>query len=210
MHPAAKARLRDSEILRDLTNRLLAGTCELHRATPKLLRMWPWHPRLLSWRPRSHSVGVRVTGGSSDGLKDFIDEKKEQEGEALPLEGYSPTVVLLKDGFLRVFLSPLPADLSARFFEPDERNPGDLDRTAQQIAGLLGDGRMWQLSIPDAAHLIEKGRLSIAIDAAVSGTGRPVPLLVVRSARGRRYLRTPPDDVSVNDLRDLPRIPTPG
>jgi hypothetical protein len=145
----------------------------------------------------------------SDGLRDFIEEKKEQEGEALPLEGYSPTVVLLKDGFLRVFLSPLPEDLSARFFEPDERNPGDLDRTSQQIAGLLDDGRMWQLSIPDAAHLVEKGRVSIAIDAAVSGTGRPVPLLVARSARGRRYLRTPPDDESANDLRDLERIPAP-
>ena len=32
--------------------------------------------------------------------------------EALPLEGYSPTLVLLKDGFLRVFLAPLPPRLS--------------------------------------------------------------------------------------------------
>lgn len=146
----------------------------------------------------------------SDGLRDFVEKEKDPEGESLPLEGYSPTLVLLKDGILRVFLSPLPTYLSAQFFEPDERNPGDLDRTAQQIAGLLADGRMWQLSIPDAAHLVEKGRVSIAIDPAVSGTGQPVPLHVVRSARGRRYLRTPPDDVSVNDLRDLPRIPTPG
>lgn len=145
-----------------------------------------------------------------DGLRDFIDEKKEQEGESLPLEGYSPTVVLLKDGFLRVFLAPLPEDLSARFCDPDERSPGDLDRTSQQIAGLLADGRMWQLSVADAAHLVEKGRISIAIDAAVSGTGQRVPLHVARSARGRRYLRTPPDDVGGNNLRDLPRIPTPG
>lgn len=144
-----------------------------------------------------------------DGLRDFIEEKKEQEGESLPLEGYSPTVVLLKDGFLRVFLAPLPEDLSTQFFNPDERNPGDLDRTSQQIAGLLADGRMWQLSVADAAYLVEKGRISIAIDAAVSGTGQPVPLHVARSARGRRYLRTPPDEVGVNNLRNLPRIPTP-
>jgi hypothetical protein len=144
----------------------------------------------------------------SDGLKDFIEEKKEQEGEAL-LEGFSPTTVLLKDGVLRVFLAPLPRKLSVRYFEPDERSPGDLDRTSQQIAGLLADGRMWQLSVADAAHLIEKGRLSIAIDAAVSGTGQPVALHVARSARGRRYLRTPADDETTNNLASLPRIPTP-
>jgi hypothetical protein len=145
----------------------------------------------------------------SDGLRDFIQDKSQQDGEALPLEGYSPTVVLLKDGFLRVFLAPLPEGLKARFYDPDERSPGDLDRISQQIAGLLPDGRMWQLSIPDAAHLVGKGRISIAIDAAVSGTGQPVPLHVARSARGRRYLRTPPDHVGGNDLRDLPRIPAP-
>jgi len=143
----------------------------------------------------------------SDGLRDFLDDKREPEGESLPLEGYSPTLVLLKDGFLHVFLAPLPSRLKAQFFNPDERNPGDLDRTSQQVAGLLDDGRMWQLSVADAAYLVEKGRISIVIDAAASGTGQAVPLHVARSARGRRYLRTPPDDVGGNDLRDLPRIP---
>ena len=143
----------------------------------------------------------------SDGLRDFIDDKRKPDGDSLPLEGYSPTLVLLKDGFLRVFLAPLPARLKARFFNPDERSPGDLDRTSQQLAGLLDDGRPWQLSVADAAYLVEKGRIAIEIDAAASGTGQPVPLQVARSARGRRYLRTPPDDIGGNDLRDLPRIP---
>jgi len=146
----------------------------------------------------------------SDGLRDFIDDKRDQEGESLPLEGYSPTLVLLRDGFLRVFLAELPERLSARFFNPDERSPGDLDRTSQQIAGLLDDGRMWQLSIADAAHLVEKGRISIEIDAAASASGQPVSLFVARSARGRRYLRTPPDHSGGTRLRDLPSIPEPG
>lgn len=145
-----------------------------------------------------------------DGLRDFIDDERDQEGEALPLEGYSPTLVLLRDGFLRCFLAPLPNRLRARFFNPDERSPGDLDRISQQLGGLLEDGRMWQLSVADAAYLVEKGRISIEIDATASGTGRPVPLHVARSARGRRYLRTPPDDDAGNDLKDLPKIPEPG
>jgi hypothetical protein len=145
----------------------------------------------------------------SDGLKDFVNEKKEQGGDALPLEGYSPTTVLLKDGVLRVFLAPLPRKLSVRYFEPDERSPGDLDRASQQIAGLLADGRMWQLSVADAAHLIERGRLTMSIDPSATPGGQAVPIHVARSSRGRRYLRTPPDDEATNNLANLPRIPTP-
>ncbi|MGH9155538.1 MAG: hypothetical protein ACRD1K_06840 [Acidimicrobiales bacterium] len=90
-----------------------------------------------------------------------------------------------------MFLAPLPEALSVRYYQPDERSPGDLDCAAQQVAGLLVDGRMWQLSVADAAHLVEKGRVTMAIDAAVAGTGLSVPPHVARSARGRRFGRVP-------------------
>ena len=59
----------------------------------------------------------------SDGLAKFVDDKSQQEGDSLPLEGYSPTTVELRDGILRVFLAPLQQKLSVRFFEPDQPSP---------------------------------------------------------------------------------------
>jgi hypothetical protein len=145
----------------------------------------------------------------SDGLTKFVDDKSKPGGDALPLEGYSPTTVVLRDGVLRVFLAPLPQKLSVRFFEPDRPSPtGDPDFVSQQIAGLLPDGqRMWRLTIADAAHLIEKGRVTMALDPAATPGGQEVPIHVARSSRGRRYLRTPADDDTTNNLASLPRIP---
>jgi len=145
----------------------------------------------------------------SEGLANFVDEKSKPGGDALPLEGYSPTTVLLQDGVLRVFLAPLPQKLSVRFFDPDRPGPtGDPDFVSQQVAGLLPDGqRLWRLTVADAAHLIEKGRITMALDPAATPGGEEVPIHVARSSRGRRYLRTPADDDTTNNLASLPRIP---
>jgi hypothetical protein len=147
----------------------------------------------------------------SETLATFVKEKSEQEGDALPLEGYSPTSVVLRDGVLRVFLGALPRKLSVRFFEPDQPSPfGDSDFVSQQVAGLLPDGqRMWRLTVADAAHLIERGRITMALDPSATPGGEAVPIHVARSSRGRRYLRTPGDDEIRNNLASLPRIPGP-
>ena len=141
----------------------------------------------------------------SDGLTKFVDDKSKPGGDALPLEGYSPTTVLLKEGVLRVFLKPLERKLKVRFFEPDRASPmGDPDFVSQQVAGLLDDGRLWRLTVADAAHLMDKGRITMSL---VTPGGQEVPLHVARSSRGRRYLRTPADDDITNNLANLPRIP---
>ena len=147
----------------------------------------------------------------SDKLANFVREKSEQEGDALPLEGYSPTSVELRDGVLRVFLGPLARKLSVRFFEPDQPSPfGDSDFVSQQVAGFMADGRrMWRLTVADAAHLIERGRITMALDPSATPGGQAVPIHVARSSRGRRYLRTPGDDEITNNLASLPRIPSP-
>jgi hypothetical protein len=145
----------------------------------------------------------------SDGLAKFVDDKSKQEGDSLPLEGYSPTLVELRDGILRVFLAPLPRKLSVRFFEPDQPSPfGDADFVSQQVAGLLPDGRMWRLTVADAAHLMVRGRVTMALDPTATPGGQALPLHVARSSRGRRYLRTPADDEVTNNLASLPPIPT--
>lgn len=142
----------------------------------------------------------------SDGLAKFVDNNSKPGGDALPLEGYSPTTVLLEDRVLRVFLAPLPAKLKVRFFDPDRPSPmGDPDFVSQQVAGLLPDGRLWRLTVADAAHMMNKGRITMSLETA---GGQEVPLHVARSSRGRRYLRTPADDDITNNLASLPPIPT--
>ena len=151
---------------------------------------------------------VVIDAKVSDGLDKFVDDKSKPGGDALPLEGYSPTTVLLQDGFLRVFLSPLARKLSVRFFQPDRRRPaGDPDYVSQQVAGLMPDGRMWRLTVADAAHLITKNRISLVLDPAVTG-GPEIPIHVAHSSRGRRYLRASGDDAMTNNLRNLPPIPS--
>ncbi len=145
----------------------------------------------------------------SDGLDKFVDDKSKPGGDALPLEGYSPTTVLLQDGVLRVFLAPLARKLKVRFFEPDRRRPaGDPDYVAQQVAGFADDGRLWRLTVPDAAHLILKDRITMVLDPSVSTNGQEIPIDVAHSSRGRRYLRTTGDQATANNLRNLPRIPS--
>ncbi|GAB93258.1 DUF3892 domain-containing protein [Gordonia rhizosphera] len=145
----------------------------------------------------------------SDGLDKFVDDKSKPGGDALPLEGYSPTTVLLQDGFLRVFLAPLARRLKVSFFEPDRRRPaGDPDYVSQQVGGFTDDGRLWKLTIADAAHLILKDRITLELDPSVTTTGKEVPIVVAHSSRGRRYLRTVGDDSTANNLSNLPRIPT--
>jgi hypothetical protein len=108
-----------------------------------------------------------------------------------------------------VFLAPLPRKLSVRFFEPDQPSPfGDADFVSQQVAGLLPDGRMWRLTVADAAHLMVRGRVTMALDPTATPGGQALPLHVARSSRGRRYLRTPADDEVTNNLASLPPIPT--
>jgi hypothetical protein len=67
---------------------------------------------------------------------------------------------------------------------------------------------MWRLTVADAAHLIDKGRITMTIDPEVLGGGQEVPLHVARSSRGRKYLRTPADDDIANNLASLPPIPS--
>lgn len=142
----------------------------------------------------------------SDRLTDFVDSKSKQGGDSLPLEGYSPTTVLLKDRVLRVFLAPLPKKLKVRFFDPDRPSPmGDPNFVAEQVAGFLPDGRLWRLTVADAAHLVLKGRIEMSLETT---SGEEFPLHVAHSSRGRRYLRTPHDDDVTNNLASLPPIPT--
>ena len=145
----------------------------------------------------------------SDGLSKFVDDKSKPGGDALPLEGYSPTTVILKDRVLRVFLAPLERKLSVRYFEPDRPSPmGDPDYVSQQVAGLTSDGRLWRLTVADAAHLIGKDRITLVLDPSVAPGGQEIPIHVAHSSRGRRYLRTSGDDEVTNNLASLPRIPT--
>ena len=100
-----------------------------------------------------------------------------------------------------MFLKPLERKLKVRFFEPDRASPmGDPDFVSQQVAGLLDDGRLWRLTVADAAHLMDKGRITMSL---VTPGGQEVPLHVARSSRGRRYLRTPADDDITNNLANL-------
>jgi len=48
----------------------------------------------------------------------------------------------------------------------------------------------------------------MTLDPSVIPGGQEVPIHVARSSRGRRYLRTPADDETTNNLASLPRIPT--
>jgi hypothetical protein len=144
----------------------------------------------------------------SDGLSKFVDDKSKPGGDSLPLEGYSPTTVIFKDHVLRVFLAPLARKLSVRYFEPDRPSPmGDPDYVSQQVGGLTADGRLWRLTVADAAHLIGKERITLVLDPSVTG-GQEIPIHVAHSSRGRRYLRTSGDDETINNLASLPRIPT--
>jgi hypothetical protein len=158
--------------------------------------------------------GALILGGTdaiidfvvSGRLADFVDDKKKQDGNSLPLEGYAIKTVLLKDRVLRVFLKQLDRKLKVRFFEPDQPSPlGDPDFVAQQVAGIASDGRLWRLTVADAAHLILKGRIEMSLETP---DGREFPLGVAHSSRGRRYLRTAHDTDVTNNLAALPRIPT--
>jgi hypothetical protein len=142
----------------------------------------------------------------SDRLTKFVDSKSKPGGDSLPLEGYSPTTVLRKDRVLRVFLAPLPKKLKVRFFDPDRPSPmGDPNFVAEQVAGFLADGRLWRLTVADAAHLVLKGRIEMSLETLA---GEEFPLHVAHSSRGRRYLRTPHDDDVTNNQARLPPIPT--
>ena len=48
MHPAAKTRLADPQILRYLRHRLLTATDQFHRPTTELSRLSTWHNERLS------------------------------------------------------------------------------------------------------------------------------------------------------------------
>jgi hypothetical protein len=64
-HPPAQARLADPQIGRDLRDRLLTRTGQVHCSTPELRRLGCRHPGLLSRGDHRLRFGVRESGAGS-------------------------------------------------------------------------------------------------------------------------------------------------
>lgn len=149
----------------------------------------------------------------ADKVAEFINDQRDQTGEAVPLDGYEAIHVELRrvagsqDGFaVNAYLQEIPERMRVLWREPDAPKPlGDPDYVIQWVAGKLpGEERIWMLTVHDAARYILKERLTLTV-------GDPGPneaeVHVSTSSRGRRYLRTDPDVGAGNNLAKLPPLP---
>jgi hypothetical protein len=84
--------------------------------------------------------------------------------------------------------------------EADDRS--DYDRCINRLGGELADGvDAWSLTLPDAIAAYEAGQEFYVLGA----DGEEVPLILVTSRAGRKYLRTKRDTDRPNNLLALPR-----
>jgi hypothetical protein len=140
----------------------------------------------------------------------FVNDKRDQTGEALRLDGFEPIHVELallagtQDAYaLNVYLEEIGASMRVLWREPDAPKPeGDPDYVIQWVAGNMpADDRIWMLTVNDAVRYITRGRLALTVGAG------DAPVHVATSSRGRRYLRTNPDAGVGNNLAKLPPLP---
>ena len=150
----------------------------------------------------------------SDKVSEFVNDKRDQSGDAIPLDGFEPILVELRrnqgeDTFsLNVFLEEIAARMRVQWRRPDIPKPeGDPDYVAQWVAGKLpGEERIWMLTVNDAVRYITSGRLALTVGDPASADGE-ADVHVATSSRGRRYLRADPDAGSANNLAKLPPLP---
>lgn len=148
-------------------------------------------------------------------VAEFVNDKRDEPGDRVPLDGFEPIVVELKrnegsdDTYsLNVYLEEIAGRMRVRWREPDIPRPeGDEDYVAELVAGLLpGEDRVWALTVSDAVRYITNGRLALTVGDPASPDGE-ADVHVATSSRGRRYLRTDPDAGPANNLKRLPPLP---
>lgn len=148
-------------------------------------------------------------------VAEFVNDKREQSGDRIPLDGYEPIVVELRrnagsqDAYsLNAFLEEIAARMRVRWRERDAPRPvGDPDYVMQWVAGTLpGEDRIWMLTVPDAVRYIARGRVALTVGDPASPDGE-ADVHVATSSRGRRYLRADPDAGPANNLARLPPLP---
>lgn len=133
--------------------------------------------------------------------------REPPEGSALPISLFLPVDVALADD-LAVYLSPLPRSLEITCVKKDVA--ADPDYVIQYIGGALpNDGRTWKVTVPDAVALLKDETREPKQDFYVRlpGSGKRVSVVVAKSALGREYIRTKPDEAEGNNLEDLPACP---
>lgn len=150
----------------------------------------------------------------SDKVAEFVNDKRDQSGDAIPLDGFEPILVELRRNqgestfSLNVYLEEIANRMRVQWRKPDIPKPeGDPDYITQWVAGQLpGEDRIWMLTVNDAVRYITNGRLALTVGDPASPDGE-ADVHVATSSRGRRYLRTDPDAGSANNLAKLPALP---
>jgi hypothetical protein len=124
-------------------------------------------------------------------------------GTLLPTVGVPIEVTLTTH--LAVFFRQLPPRLGITCVKQDTAE--DIDEVIQIVGGPWPtDGKPWRISDNDGALLIDAGTLELFVDA---GGGVEQPVHVSTSSRGRRFLRTNPNEGPVDNLRELLACPIP-
>jgi hypothetical protein len=112
--------------------------------------------------------------------------------------------VMVQDGYLKVTLiDDPPADTIDLEVTCITRTPHD---TIGWLGGTNADGSPWRVPMDKAVEMVESGRFAFVVRGS-AGPDHIVPLRVGVSRRGRKYLHTPADDTTVNNLEELPRCP---
>ena len=124
-------------------------------------------------------------------------------GTLLPTVGVPIEVTLTTH--LAVFFRQLPPRLGINCVKKDTVE--DIDEMIQLVGGLWPtDGKPWRISDNDGALLIDEGKLKLFVEA---GGGVEQPIHVSTSSKGRRFLRTNPNEGPVDNLSNLSDCPIP-
>ena len=95
----------------------------------------------------------------------------------------------------------MPMDLEVKCINKSDRQ-NHWERITH-IGGTNSDGSRWKLTEADAIAGIDSGKYSFHV-----GTGiHRVEVVIAKSARGHRYLKTKPDGEQPNNLLALPECP---